>query len=159
MGHTSVAIRPFCTADTDTVVSLWRECGLVVPANDPHRDIQRKVDSQPELFLVGEHEGLVVATLMVGYDGHRGWLNYLAVSPGMRLRGVGSAMLHEAERLLRQRGCPKINLQVRTGNRSVIAFYQARGYRIDEVVGMGKRLVDDRHRRPAGPGPHPAVPS
>jgi ribosomal protein S18 acetylase RimI-like enzyme len=125
------------------VIELWRQCELIRPQNDPHRDIQRKLRAQPGLFLVGVMNEAIVATVMAGYDGHRGWLNYLAVAPDCRQRGLGRKIVAEAERLLRNAGAAKINLQVRTTNRQVIEFYRRIGYVVDDVVSMGKRLVDD----------------
>jgi ribosomal protein S18 acetylase RimI-like enzyme len=126
---------------------LWQACGLVRPWNDPHKDIARKLTVQPELFLVGtlEEEGAeqLVATAMVGYDGHRGWVNYLAVAPGRQRLSIGRRLMAEAEALLLARGCPKLNLQVRTSNTGVIAFYKKLGYAQDEAVSLGKRLIPD----------------
>jgi len=136
-------IRAYQAADESAVIALWRECDLVRPWNDPRKDIQRKLTEHPELFLVGLIEEEQVATVMAGYEGHRGWINYLAVSPAYRRRGYGRQMMAEAEQLLRNLHCPKINLQVRTSNRSVIEFYQRLGYAVDEVVSLGKRLVKD----------------
>ena len=98
---------------------------------------------RPEWFLVGILDEQVIATVMAGYDGHRGWLNYLAVATEYRCRGFAREMIAEAERLLQNAGCAKINLQVRTINSGVIGFYRALGYAVDEVVSMGKRLVRD----------------
>ena len=136
-------IRPFRVEDTEAVVDLWRRCELTRPWNDPHNDIRRKLAVEPELFLVGELDGQVVASAMVGYDGHRGWVYYLGVDPSCRRRGVGRALMAEAERLLRERGCPKINLLVRTSNQEVIEFYKRLGFAPDDVVGLGKRLERD----------------
>jgi ribosomal protein S18 acetylase RimI-like enzyme len=133
-------IRPFLAADEAQVVDLWQRCGLVVPWNDPHQDIARKMDVQPELFLVGVRDGEVIATVMAGYDGHRGWLNYVAVAPEQQGQGLGRAIVGAAIAALRERGCAKINLQVRTSNAAVIAFYRQLGFSIDDVIGMGKRL-------------------
>jgi ribosomal protein S18 acetylase RimI-like enzyme len=133
-------IRPFLADDEAQVVDLWQRCGLVVPWNDPHQDIARKMDVQPELFLVGVRDGEVIATVMVGYDGHRGWLNYVAVAPEQQGQGLGRAIVGAAIAALRERGCAKINLQVRTSNAAVIAFYRQLGFSIDDVIGMGKRL-------------------
>ncbi|WP_350349602.1 GNAT family acetyltransferase [Agromyces sp. G08B096] len=142
----AVRIRPFALADTETVVALWRACGLVVPWNDPYLDIERKLAVQPELFLVAEAaggQGGVVGTAMVGYDGHRGWVNYLAVDPGLRRGGLGRVLMGEAERLLLERGCPKLNLQVRSTNEEVLEFYRRLGYAPDAAVSLGKRLIPD----------------
>jgi ribosomal protein S18 acetylase RimI-like enzyme len=100
----------------------------------------------PEWFLVGILDGRIVASVMAGYEGHRGWINYLAVHPEHRLQGHGRQIMAEAERLLRTAGCPKINLQVRTNNQPVVAFYERIGYRIDDVVSLGKRLEHDEHK-------------
>ena len=98
---------------------------------------------QPEFFLVGVVDGAVVASAMAGYDVHRGWVNYLAVAPECRSRGLGRDMMREVERLLRAVGCPKVNLQVRDTNSDAMAFYEALGYGRDAVVSMGKRLETD----------------
>jgi ribosomal protein S18 acetylase RimI-like enzyme len=136
-------IRPFHGDDTEAVVALWRDAGLVVPWNDPYRDIERKLTVQPELFLVAEHEASVVGTAMVGYDGHRGWVNYLAVAPDRQGHGLGRAMMDHAEAWLLAQGCPKLNLQVRAANADVLAFYEALGYQVDAAVSLGKRLIPD----------------
>src|SRR5215475_14155673 len=137
-------IRPFTPEDEPAVLALWQRCGLTRPWNDPSKDIRRKHAVQPHLFLVGLLDRELVATVMAGYEGHRGWINYLGVAPECRRRGLGREIMAEAERLLRAEGCPKINLQVRTTNQEVLAFYQSLGYALDEVVSMGKRLVDDQ---------------
>ena len=136
-------IRPFQIEDETAVVALWRECDLVRSWNDPQKDIQRKLAVRPDLFLVGLVEGRLVACVMAGYEGHRGWLNYLAVAPEYRRQGLARALVDEAERLLRAAGCPKINLQVRATNAGVIEFYRRLGYVVDEVVSLGKRLERD----------------
>src|ERR1700728_3041424 len=133
-------IRAFQVADEIAVIELWRRCNLIRPLNDPHQDILRKLKVNPELFLVGELNGKVIASVMAGYEGHRGWLNYVAVAPEHQREGFAKSIVAEAERLLRLAGCPKINLQVRTTNKDVIEFYRKLGFSIDEVVSMGKRL-------------------
>jgi ribosomal protein S18 acetylase RimI-like enzyme len=138
-------IRPYQSADEATVISLWDRCGLLRPWNDPRKDIQRKLAVRPDQFLVGEIDGMVVATAMVGYDGHRGWIYYLAVSPDSQRQGLGRAIVEEAENLLREAGCPKINLQVRSTNHEVIGFYRSIGFVEDPVLSLGKRLVHDDH--------------
>lgn len=137
-------LRPFVPADTDAVVALWEACGLVRPWNDPRRDIERKRTVQPELFLVAEDgDGQVVGAGMAGFDGHRGWVNYLAVRPDLQGSGLGRAFMAEFERLLTAMGCPKLSLQVRAGNERVIGFYESLGYAEDQTVSMGKRLIPD----------------
>ena len=109
----------------------------------PRKDIARKLLVQPELFLVLEEEGRVAGTAMVGFDGHRGWVYYLAVDPAFQGRGFGRLLMAEAERLLTDLGCPKLNLQVRAGNEAVTGFYDALGYGRDDVVNLSKRLIPD----------------
>lgn len=136
-------IRPFERADEPAVVALWEECHLTRPWNDPHKDIARKLAVQPELFLVGVVNEAVIATVMAGYEGHRGWVNYLAVAPAFRGRGSARALMHHVEDLLLRRGCPKVSLLVRTSNPEAIEFYRHLGYLQDEAVSLGKRLIAD----------------
>jgi ribosomal protein S18 acetylase RimI-like enzyme len=138
-----LVIRPYQLMDEAGVVELWLQCNLVVPQNNPRRDIQRKLQVNPEWFLVGVFGGHVVATCIAGYEGHRGWINYLAVSPHHRRQGIGRRIMEEAEKRLKSAGCPKINLQVRETNRAVIQFYERIGYARDPVASMGKRLEHD----------------
>jgi ribosomal protein S18 acetylase RimI-like enzyme len=139
-----VKIRAFQPADEAPVIALWQECGLTRPWNDPHADIARKLTEQPDLFLVGTVAAEVIASAMTGFDGHRGWVYYLAVAPRHRRQSYGRALMLEAERLLRERGCPKLNLLVRSSNSDVIEFYRKLGYAQDETVSLGKRLIHDR---------------
>lgn len=139
-----VGIRPFQEADEAQVVALWRDCGLTRPWNDPHKDIARKLAVQRELFLVAEEGGQVIGSVMAGYEGHRGWVNYLAVAAHHRRRGLGARLMQEVEQRLHALGCPKINLMVRSTNAEVVAFYRALGYAQDEVVALGKRLIPDQ---------------
>ena len=136
-------IRPFEDADEEAVVALWERCGLLRPWNDPHKDIARKRLLQRELFLVGVEGGAIAGTVMAGYDGHRGWINYLAVDPARRRRGFGRALVERAEHRLSELGCPKVNLQVRRENREAMAFYESIGFREDAVASFGKRLERD----------------
>jgi ribosomal protein S18 acetylase RimI-like enzyme len=138
-----IEIRSFRPDETEAVVALWEACDLIRPWNDPRKDIERKLRVDPELLLVAVEDELVVGTVMAGYEGHRGWINYLAVEPGRRRRGLGRDLMAAAERRLAERGCPKINLQIRSENTDVVAFYGALGYRKDDVISLGKRLVED----------------
>lgn len=140
---TDMNIREFTEVDEEAVIQLWRECGLVVSHNDPRKDIARKLQVGRDLFLVGTQGEAIVASVMGGYEGHRGWVNYLAVSPQCQRRGYGAILMHRIEDLLLQRGCPKLNLQIRRSNDAVIAFYQSLGYGEDAVASMGKRLEAD----------------
>ena len=143
MAEPGFTVRPFAPHDTEAVVALWRACDLTRPWNDPYRDIARKLAVQPELFLVALAGDSLVGTVMAGYDGHRGWINYLAVDPSQRRRGLGRLLMARAEAMLAARGCAKINLQVREGNGEVAAFYRAIGFTVDPVTSFGKRLLDD----------------
>lgn len=137
----SLRIRPFERADTESVVALWEEAGLTRPWNDPHRDIERKLSVQPELFLVALDGDRLVGSVMAGYDGHRGWLYYLASrEPG---RGIGRALVAEAEERLVALGCPKVQLMVRRDNEAARGFYDALGYEPVDVWMAGRRLIAD----------------
>ena len=136
-------IRSFQLADQTAVIILWQMCELTRPWNDAGLDIRRKLAVNPEWFLVGELQGEVVASAMFGYEGHRGWVNYLAVHPAHQGQGFARAMMAYGEQLLLSAGCPKLNLQVRSSNSQALAFYARLGYGIDEVVSLGKRLISD----------------
>ena len=136
-------IRPYADADQTAVVALWQACELTRPWNDPVKDIARKQGIQPEWFLVGEIDGTLIASVMFGYDGHRGWMNYLAVVPERQGQGHAKALIAQGEALLLAAGCPKISLMVRRSNTQVLGFYQALGYGQDDVVSLGKRLIPD----------------
>ena len=136
----NLVIRPFQMTDKNTVIDLWRRCNLIVPWNNPEEDILTKVTFQPDLFLVGTLGGHVVAAVMAGYEGHRGWINYLAVDPDYQRQGIGRRMMEKAQETLHALGCPKINLQVRETNTGVIAFYKKIGFKQDNVISLGKRL-------------------
>lgn len=137
-------IRQFAVADTEHVVALWVAAGLTKPWNDPRKDIARKLTVQPELFIVAEDEsGTIIGTAMAGYDGHRGWLYYLATAPDARGAGVGRALVEHVEQALLNLGCPKLNLQVRTSNPRPLGFYERLGYSVDETTSLGKRLIAD----------------
>ena len=139
----TLQIRPFAEGDEAQVVDLWARCGLLRPWNDPRKDIARKLRVQRELFLVGVDGNRIAATVMAGYEGHRGWINYLAVDPASRRQGIARALMAAAEERLRALGCPKISLMIRADNRDVTAFYRSIGFAEDAVVSMGKRLERD----------------
>lgn len=136
-------IRPFERRDTDAVIALWQARGLTRPWNDPLKDIERKLAVQPELFLVGELDGKVIATAMGGYDGHRGSVYYLASAQQYAGKGYGAALLAELERHLTAMGCPKINLLVRGENDAVLKFYDRLGYERHDSLSLGRRLIPD----------------
>ncbi len=141
-------IRAFAVADTEAVLALWQACDLLRPWNDPRRDIERKLTVHPELFLLGTRASpsgaQIVASAMFGYDGHRGWLNYLGVHPHCQRQGLAAQLMAHGQALLLQRGCPKLNLQVRADNAAVLAFYQKLGFQADPVASLGRRLIDDQ---------------
>lgn len=122
------------------VVDLWKKCGLIVPQNDPVQDIRKKIDFQPDLFFVALLNDNVIGSIMVGYEGHRGWLNYLAVLPEHQNHGYGRKMVEKAVYELEKLDCGKINLQVRRSNVSAVEFYRHLGFKEDDVTSMGKRL-------------------
>ncbi|NIF84965.1 GNAT family acetyltransferase [Comamonas sp. Tr-654] len=137
-------VRAFTPADTEAVVQLWQDCELTRPWNDPHKDITRKLSVSPDLFWIGcDADGRIIASIMVGYDGHRGWINYLAVHPAHQRRGHARLLMQRAEQVLSELGCPKLNLQVRAGNEAVLAFYERLGYADDRTLSLGKRLIPD----------------
>jgi ribosomal protein S18 acetylase RimI-like enzyme len=139
-----VTIRPYRPEDEPAVVALWRRIFPDAPAhNVPELDIRRKMRVQPELFLLAVEGARLVGTAMGGYDGHRGWVYYLAVLPEHRRRGVGRALLRRLETELAARGCPKINLQVRSTNRPAADFYRCLGYELEDRISMGKRLESE----------------
>jgi len=135
-----VIVRPFREEDRSQVVGLWQRAGLVVPWNDPEADIDQKLRFQPELFLVGEEDGKIVGTAMGGYDGHRGWIYYLAVSSEFRSRGHGRRLVEQVAVLLQKMGCAKLNIMVRSSNHEVKAFYQRLGFAEDDIACLGKRI-------------------
>lgn len=136
-------VRAFQDDDEGAVVALWGRCGLLRPWNDPHKDIARKRQVQRELFFVCTIDDQLVASVMAGYDGHRGWVNYLAVDPQFQKRGLGRALMKEVQHRLRSLGCSKLNLQIRRENVEAIAFYERIGFSEDAVLSFGKRLERD----------------
>ena len=138
-------IREFKNDDEKAVISLWDKCGLIAPQNNPKADIDRKMFVDPDLFLVGIIEDKIIATVMGGYEGHRGWINYLAVDPENQKSGYAREIMGVIEAKLAEKRAPKINLQVRSSNKTVLEFYDRIGYTVDDVVSMGKRLVNDKN--------------
>jgi ribosomal protein S18 acetylase RimI-like enzyme len=134
-------IRPYEDADADGVIALWTEV-LPDPAphNEPRQSLRMKVDHDRELLLVAVEDGAIVGSVMGGFDGHRGWIYSMAVKPEHQRRGIGGELVRELEVSFRRKGCLKVNLQVRTINAGVAAFYERMGFRIEELVSMGKRL-------------------
>ncbi|MDY6932220.1 MAG: GNAT family acetyltransferase, partial [Halobacteriota archaeon] len=138
-----LTIRTYQKSDGKQIINLWSECDLTVPWNNPKRDIERKMNDSPSLFLVGEVEGRIVCSCMAGYDGHRGWIYYLAVNRDYRREGIASRIVREAENRLLEIGCPKIDLMVRRSNKDAVSFYNKMGYGDDPVIVLSKRLYED----------------
>ena len=136
-------IRAFTLRDTESVIALWQATGLTRSWNNPHLDIQRKLTVQPELFFVAVDGHDIVGTVMAGYDGHRGWLYYLASDPQRRGQGIGRDLVTAAEDALLDMGCPKVQLMVRPDNADVLAFYDTLGYERFDTTTTGKRLIAD----------------
>ena len=144
MTESSLLIRPFKEGDEEALVSLWNMCKLTVHWNNPYKDIARKLKVQAEFFLVGYLEDKLIASVMAGYDGHRGCINYFAVHPDFQARGYGKQLMDNVENRLRELGCPKINLQILEGNDKVLSYYQKLGFVEEKRTNMGKRLEDDQ---------------
>jgi hypothetical protein len=134
-------IREFREADRAALIALWETCALTRPWNDPNADLDRAVTSRDATILVGTVDDVVVASIIVGHDGHRGWLYYLAVTPDRQSRGHGREMMVEAELWLTVRGAPKVQLMVRGENQNATAFYGALGYERQDVTVLGKWLT------------------
>ncbi|HEX9995796.1 MAG TPA: GNAT family acetyltransferase [Abditibacterium sp.] len=139
----NLEIRPFHSDDEGETIALWHECGLIVPWNDPQHDIALKMQSQPELFLVGHYDNRLVASAMGGYDGHRGWMYYVAVAPSHQKRGFGRQIVEALLVQLQKIGCPKANLMVRGSDTQVLAFYEKLGFVPNDVVVLGKHFSTD----------------
>ena len=138
-----IAIRRYSdTADREQVVALWKAVlGYDAPHNEPGLAIDKKLEVDDGLFFVAVQDGNVAGTVVAGYDGHRGWIYSLAVSPTRRRQGIGARLMEAAEKALTERGCVKINLQIVDGNESVAAFYKSVGFVVEKRVSMGKRIM------------------
>jgi ribosomal protein S18 acetylase RimI-like enzyme len=141
MKNHMIHIRQFELSDQEKVIALWRKVGIIRVTNDPENDIEKKLEHSPELFLVAEVDGSIAGSVMIGYEGHRGWIYYLGVLPELQRTKIGTALMIKAEEILREHQCPKINLLVKKSNKQVIDFYKKIGFLEDEVICMGKRLV------------------
>ena len=144
MSEEQYIIRPFKLEVKNSVVELWKICRLTRPWNNPEKDIERKLNVQSEMFLVLEIQGSIIGSVMAAYDGHRGVINYLAVNPGYQQKGYGKILMTHVEQELLNKGCPKINLLVRSDNLNVKRFYKGLHYdEQDDVKVFGKRLIPD----------------
>jgi ribosomal protein S18 acetylase RimI-like enzyme len=141
----TIAITPFRNAaHRSQVVALWEAVfAYNTPHNKPALSIDKKIEVDDGLFFVAVADKTVVGTIMAGYDGHRGWIYSVAVSPSVRRQGIGSQLVAHAERALIGKGCVKINLQIMEGNERVTAFYESLGYQVEKRVNMAKRIVEN----------------
>lgn len=135
-----IIFRNYFHDDKMDVIDLWNRCGLIIQSNDPEKDIELKMKFQPELFFVATLDNRVIGSVMTGYDGHRGWLNYLCIHPDYRNSGYGRSLVEFAVQQLKKFNCPKVNLQVRNTNTKVIDFYKKLGFYEHEVIGMQLKL-------------------
>jgi ribosomal protein S18 acetylase RimI-like enzyme len=135
--------RPLRDEDVKAVIALWDACGLTRPWNKPEKDIAFARSKEQSDVLVGVLDGEVVASIMVGHDGHRGSFYYVAVAPEHQGRGIGTRLIREGEKWLRERGVWKVNLLIRQENASVQLFYEQLGYEVNKVMSMGQRLIED----------------
>ena len=137
-------IRIYRERDREQVLSLWQECDLIHPKNDPQKDLDRKKGFGEELFLVIEEREKIIGTVMGGYDGHRGIINYLGVHPSFRGQGLGKMLLQAVEQKLKDLGCPQVNLLVWSNNSEVLKFYKKTQYsEANDIVLLRKRLISD----------------
>jgi len=125
------------------VIDLWEKCNLIKSWNDPNKDIDRKLKVNDSLFLIVEFNKVIIGSAMIGYDGHRGSLYYLAVDPKHQGKGVGKMLMKEIEKRLIEVGCPKINVFIRNSNIEVKEFYQSIDYEEQNCLVYGKRLIPD----------------
>jgi hypothetical protein len=140
---TALAITEIADSDVDAVIALWQRCGLTRPWNDPASDIALARRNANSTILVGRAEGAVVATAMVGHDGHRGWVYYVAVDPLRQKQGFGRAIMDAAEQWLCEAGLPKLQLLVRRENAQAGAFYRGIGYEEADTIVFAK-WIDGR---------------
>lgn len=133
-------IAPLLPAHHDDAIALWHAAGLTRPWNDPRADLERALTGPASDVLAATAEGTVLGTVMVGHDGHRGWVYYVAVAESARGTGIGTALMSAAEDWLRDRGIPKLMLMVRADNVAVHGFYEAHGYAAEDVVVRSKWL-------------------
>jgi ribosomal protein S18 acetylase RimI-like enzyme len=135
-----VTVEEAGPADAAEVIALWQAAGLTRPWNDPAADFARSLDAADSAVLVARDGTALTGSVMVGYDGHRGWVYYLAVASDRRRQGLGRTLMAAAETWLRARGCPKVQLMVRTGNAEALAFYERLGLSAQDVVTLGRFL-------------------
>ena len=136
----ALEITPIADGDIDDVIALWTRCGLTRPWNDPHADIALARETPSSDVLTGRQDRSVVATAIVGSDGHRGYVYYIAVEPDLQGAGIGREIMEAAETWLKTKGCPKVHVLVRSANTEAMAFYERLGFAVDDALLMGKRF-------------------
>jgi ribosomal protein S18 acetylase RimI-like enzyme len=140
--RSKIEFRAIMDEDVGAVIALWKSCGLTRPWNSPEKDIAFARGKLHSDILVGAIDGKVVASIMVGHDGHRGSFYYVAVDPEHQRHGIGQALIGAGEKWLKERGVWKVNLLIRQENADVQGFYERLGYEVNEVMSMGQRLID-----------------
>lgn len=135
-----ISVEPAGAGDREAVVALWQAAGLTRPWNDPRADFDLALGGPASDILLARHDGALCGAVMVGFDGHRGWVYYLGVDPARRSKGAGRALMAASEQWLLARGCPKVQLMVRGDNAQARGFYDALGYEVQDVVTIGRRL-------------------
>ncbi|GIW33489.1 GNAT family acetyltransferase [Meiothermus sp.] len=133
-------IREFRMADYSSVMALWQDAGLELNPSDSFEGLQKKLERDPDLFLVVEEDGQILGALLAGYDGRRGWLYHMAIHPFGQGQGWGKRMMEELEARLRAKGCQKLNLLVEPSYSGAQDFFERLGYRRDELIFMEKWL-------------------
>lgn len=139
----SMQIQPYSPKYEADVIELWRKCDLLYTKYNPYKDIARKMKVDPELFLIGVEGGKVIATVMGGYDGHRGWIYHLGIDPAYQRRGLGRQIMDAIEEKLKARDCLKVNLMVMKTNHKAMKFYESIGFNEEDATEYGKRLLPD----------------
>lgn len=133
-------IRMATLNDIQQIIQIWEECKLTRPWNNPSDDIKNALETPTSTILLLCNENQIIGTVMVGYDGHRGWIYYLAVRMEYQKKGYGKRLVKEAEHWLKSKNVPKVNLMIRNTNEAVKGFYESIGYKDDEVITMAKWL-------------------
>lgn len=134
-------IREFKLEDYDEAVKLWKECGLIIRPGDEREGIKLKLERDPDLFLIAEEDGKISGVVMGAWDGRRGWINHLAVTPNHQRKGIGTSLIRELEKRLKGKGAKKVNAQIYQSNQKSVEFFKALGYEVhSDLIMIGKRL-------------------
>ena len=139
---TQLEFRQASTADEADLIALWRSCGLVRKWNDPAKDIAFATSGRHSTILAARLDGKLVASVMVGHDGHRGTVYYVSVDPGHQSKGYGKQVVRAAEDWLKHKGVWKLNLLIRAENKQVRGFYEHLGYQVEDRLCMARKIID-----------------